>query len=117
MEKVGLEIKSEPHMRYRYNRDEHGHPVATMVTKDIGDRIYFGISSCNPSDRVSKQYGKMIAEKRLEHALGLGDDCFRNPDLDSDLFFCSSNEMSGYCNNEHVLDLLNYFQSSFPKQR
>src|SRR3990167_8346285 len=113
---MSFEIKTEHQFRTRYSRlPNNKQPKNTLVTTQVGDKIYFGIARCNLSaDNTAKKIGRFIAHGRMSDALVIEQDYLKSvlsTTENKSLFFIRANGLSGIVDIDRVKDLLKYFEN------
>ena len=97
--------------RTRYFRKSDERPKNTLVTAQIGDKIYFGIARCNIDvDNTTKKVGRFIAFHRMQSILDI-DLSGRFQNLNGKaLFHIDENDLCGVVDISKIKDLLKYFE-------
>ena len=105
---MNLDLPKDKKFRIRYWRDRNGVPKNSLVTMQIGENIFFGISRCKSNvDHVNKKIGRFVAYKRMEDATCLNMDALK--DLGNKLFYARVSGYMGVVHVSRVKELLDYF--------
>ena len=112
---MSFEIKDTFPFRTRYSRPPNSkQPKNTLVTTQIGDKIYFGIARCNlRADNTAKKIGRFIAHERMNLALTVEQGHLTDVvhvTENTSLFFIMASGLSGIVDIDRVKDLLKYFE-------